>query len=247
MLPAASRARACSVCTPFDAEVVSHVIEYGAVVSSAPRLAPSSRNWTPATPTLSVALAETVTFPETTDPAAGRSRLRSGRGVGCGGGGGGGDRGVGAEVVGLVDGADLVAVGGRGGQAGVVEGGAGGGADLGEVGAAGAGAALDAVLGDADVVGGGGPAEVDLGGARRRGGQPGRRGRRGGVGRRGGGGGGDRGVGAEVVGLVDGADLVAVGGRGGQAGVVERGAGGGADLGEVGAAGARAALDAVAR
>ena len=40
-------------------------------------------------------------------------------------------------------------------------------------GAAGAGAALDAVAGDADVVGGGGPAEVDLGGAGRRGGQPG--------------------------------------------------------------------------
>ena len=71
MLPAASRARACSVCTPFDADVVSHVMEYGAVVSSAPRLAPSSRNWTPATPTLSVAVAETVTFPETTVPAAG--------------------------------------------------------------------------------------------------------------------------------------------------------------------------------
>ena len=71
VLPAASRARACNVCTPFDADVVSQVMEYGAVVSSAPRLAPSSRNWTPATPTLSVALAETVTFPETTDPAAG--------------------------------------------------------------------------------------------------------------------------------------------------------------------------------
>ena len=43
-------------------------------MSSAPRLAPSSRNWTPATPTLSVALAETVTFPETTEPAAGAVR-----------------------------------------------------------------------------------------------------------------------------------------------------------------------------
>ena len=71
VLPAASRARACSVCKPFDTDVVSHVMEYGAVVSSAPRLAPSRRNWTPATPTLSVAVAETVTFPETTDPAAG--------------------------------------------------------------------------------------------------------------------------------------------------------------------------------
>ena len=70
-LPAVSRARAWRVCTPFDAVVVSHVIEYGAAVSSAPRLAPSKRNWTPATPTLSLALADTVTVPETTDPAAG--------------------------------------------------------------------------------------------------------------------------------------------------------------------------------
>ena len=70
-LPAASRARACRVCRPFDADAVFQVIEYGAVVSSAPRGAPSSRNCTPATPTLSVALADTVTFPETTDPAAG--------------------------------------------------------------------------------------------------------------------------------------------------------------------------------
>ena len=59
-LPAASRARASVVCEPFVAVAGrSHAIEYGAVVSSAPRLAPSSRNWTPATPTLSLALAVT--------------------------------------------------------------------------------------------------------------------------------------------------------------------------------------------
>src|SRR5262245_27600816 len=42
--PAASRATAVIVCGPFEASVVSHVIEYGAVVSSAPRLTPSRLN-----------------------------------------------------------------------------------------------------------------------------------------------------------------------------------------------------------
>ena len=45
--------------------------EYGAVVSSAPRSAPSSRNCTPTTPTLSDALAVTFTEPDTVAPAAG--------------------------------------------------------------------------------------------------------------------------------------------------------------------------------
>ena len=40
-------------------------------MSSEPSAAPSSRNRTPATPTLSVAVADRVTLPETTDPAAG--------------------------------------------------------------------------------------------------------------------------------------------------------------------------------
>ena len=44
---------------------------YGAVVTSAPSVAPSSRNWTPTTPTLSAAVAETVTVPETVAPLAG--------------------------------------------------------------------------------------------------------------------------------------------------------------------------------
>ena len=40
-------------------------------MSSAPRLAPSSLNWTPATPTLSEAEAEIVIVPETVEPLAG--------------------------------------------------------------------------------------------------------------------------------------------------------------------------------
>src|ERR671935_2159491 len=69
--PAASRATAASTCEPFARFVVFHATEYGADVSSAPRFAPSSLNWTPATPTLSDALAETVIVPETVEPAEG--------------------------------------------------------------------------------------------------------------------------------------------------------------------------------
>jgi hypothetical protein len=51
---------------------VFHEIAYGLVVSSAPRLMPSSLNCTPATPTLSPADAETETMvPETVEPLAG--------------------------------------------------------------------------------------------------------------------------------------------------------------------------------
>ena len=65
LLPAASRATAVSVCVPLVAEAVFQEPEYGDAVSSVPRFAPSSLNCTPATPTLSVALAETVTVPDT--------------------------------------------------------------------------------------------------------------------------------------------------------------------------------------
>src|SRR5436309_14550826 len=41
VLPAASRATAVSVCDPFATVVESQLIEYGAAVSSTPRLAPS--------------------------------------------------------------------------------------------------------------------------------------------------------------------------------------------------------------
>jgi len=57
VLPAASRATAVSVCDALVAVVVFQAIEYGVVVSSAPRFAPSSLNWTPTTPTLSDAFA----------------------------------------------------------------------------------------------------------------------------------------------------------------------------------------------
>ena len=71
LLPAASRAIAVSVCVVLVAVRVSHGTEYGAEVSSLPRLAPSRRNCTPATPTLSAALAVTLMLPSTVEPAAG--------------------------------------------------------------------------------------------------------------------------------------------------------------------------------
>src|SRR5438445_9156151 len=69
--PEASRAIAVSVWAPVRAVVVSHETEYGGPVRSVPRLTPSSLNWTPTTPTSSVAVAETVTMPATLVPAAG--------------------------------------------------------------------------------------------------------------------------------------------------------------------------------
>src|SRR3989442_1790108 len=71
VLPAASRATAVRLWAPLATRVVFQEIEYGAAVISAPRLAPSSLNCTPTTPTLSVALAETVIVPETVAPATG--------------------------------------------------------------------------------------------------------------------------------------------------------------------------------
>jgi hypothetical protein len=72
VLLAASRATAVKVWTlPLAAVVVSHVTEYGGVVSSVPRGAPSSWNRTPATPTLSEALADTVVVRDTVAPEAG--------------------------------------------------------------------------------------------------------------------------------------------------------------------------------
>src|ERR1039458_2007828 len=70
-LPAASLATALRVWEPFAPAVVFHEIEYGEVVTSAPRLAPSRGNCTDATPTLSVACAETVTEPLTVLPLLG--------------------------------------------------------------------------------------------------------------------------------------------------------------------------------
>src|SRR5207247_908741 len=70
-LPAASLAAAVTLWLPFALKVVFQDIEYGAVVTSAPRFTPSSLNCTPTTPTSSVAFAETVIVPETEAPAAG--------------------------------------------------------------------------------------------------------------------------------------------------------------------------------
>src|SRR5690606_11626285 len=68
-LPARSRATAVMTCAPSETAAVFHEIEYGAAVSSPPTCAPSTRNRTPATPTLSVALAVRVTVPATCPPS----------------------------------------------------------------------------------------------------------------------------------------------------------------------------------
>src|SRR5882724_8653203 len=78
VLPAASRATAVSVCEPLLAVVVSQETAYGVAVASTPRLAPSRRNWTPATPTVSAALAVTVMVPLTVAPVAGAVMLTVG-------------------------------------------------------------------------------------------------------------------------------------------------------------------------
>ena len=84
-LPAASRAIAVSVWLPAVAPLVFQAVLYGALVSSAPRFAPSSWNWTPATPWLSVALAVTVTVPLTRARGRGRDLRGRRRGVAAGG------------------------------------------------------------------------------------------------------------------------------------------------------------------
>src|SRR5918996_4267436 len=70
VLPAASPARAVSVCAPLLAAVVFQATSYGAVLS-VPSGCPSTKNSTAVTPTLSVALALTMTVPDTSAPLAG--------------------------------------------------------------------------------------------------------------------------------------------------------------------------------
>ena len=82
--PAVLRAIAVSECDPSTTVVVSHEIEYGDVVTSAPRLTPSSWNWTPATPPASDAAALTATLPTTFVPATGDVSETVGGGVGGG-------------------------------------------------------------------------------------------------------------------------------------------------------------------
>src|SRR5947207_8361027 len=71
--PWKSRATAVRVWEALPVVVVSQETEYGADVSSAPKLAPSSVNWTPTTvrEPMIVTLAETGTEPETLDPDLG--------------------------------------------------------------------------------------------------------------------------------------------------------------------------------
>jgi len=93
--PSTSLATAVRVCEPWLAVVVFQETEYGAEVSSAPRLLPSSVNWTPWTvrePTM-VTLALTAVVPLTVDPEAGdvTATIRLppiGSGSGSGGSGG---------------------------------------------------------------------------------------------------------------------------------------------------------------
>jgi len=77
-LPATSRATARIVWKPLVAEVVFQLVEYGEVMSSAPRFALSSLNWTPVTPMLSLAVAETVMVLETVVFPAGAVRETAG-------------------------------------------------------------------------------------------------------------------------------------------------------------------------
>src|SRR5262249_52358065 len=75
VFPAASRARAVSVCAPFAAPVASHVTVHGAPRASAPRAPPSTSNCTPPTPPVPDAPARhrtpPPTAPDTVAPAAG--------------------------------------------------------------------------------------------------------------------------------------------------------------------------------
>src|SRR5688500_6581523 len=76
--PAASRATAVRDFGPSPTVVESQDIEYGALVSSGPRLAPLRRNWTPTTPTLSDAFALTIAAPRSVAPGAGAVMLTAG-------------------------------------------------------------------------------------------------------------------------------------------------------------------------
>jgi hypothetical protein len=86
-LPAASRATAVRVYVPSLVVVVFQEVEYGAAVSSAPRLALFSLNWTPTTRPLSEAAAPTVIVRVTVAPDVGEVMLTLGGVVSRGGGG----------------------------------------------------------------------------------------------------------------------------------------------------------------
>ena len=70
-VPPASRAIAVNVCVPSVAVKVFQAVAYGALVTSVPRLVPSSWNCTPAIPLEPDAVADTVVVPDTVVPAVG--------------------------------------------------------------------------------------------------------------------------------------------------------------------------------
>src|SRR5262249_8225721 len=78
VLPAASLATAVNVCDALPAVLVSQEIEYGIVITSAPRFAPSSLNCTPTTATLSEAWALIVVVGDPVAPSAGAVMLTLG-------------------------------------------------------------------------------------------------------------------------------------------------------------------------
>src|SRR3989442_186233 len=100
--PTLSVATAVRVCEPLSTVVVFQETEYGALVSSAPRLTPSTLNWTPTTPRESspVTLALTGTVPVTVDPEAGEVIVT----INLPGGGGSTGGGICAEAWGGIQG-----------------------------------------------------------------------------------------------------------------------------------------------
>ena len=83
---------------------MSQTTVYGSPVTSAPKGAPSTKNCTPATPTVSDAVATTGTRPKTVDPEAGAVIATDSGELGgtTGGGGGLGDTGGGLTVMKLL-------------------------------------------------------------------------------------------------------------------------------------------------
>ena len=77
-LPDASVATAVRVWDPLAAVIEFQARVYGAAVRRGPMLIPSSWNWTPATATLSPAIAARLTTPATTEPGAGPVMLTVG-------------------------------------------------------------------------------------------------------------------------------------------------------------------------
>ena len=70
-LPFVSVARAAIVCDPAATAALFQLSVYGAAVTAAPVLTPSTRNWTEATPPASAAVAVSCTVPVSVAPAAG--------------------------------------------------------------------------------------------------------------------------------------------------------------------------------